>query len=795
MSTFSIHRQRAHDLADEPLTTPAPTPVEPTRTAAHQDEHIEKIVDRVAGVKPANKSRRHLGAHDLLTHLATLPGDGWAQRWRAFEQSLDGRYWLHVVLPGESDSRQRGLIGAALGLIVLDVIRPSYPWMRGSSMRLTDVTTMRDPKDGATLHQVLLDHENHPRRAAVSLRLAAQLQAFTGQHLRELDAQDLLDFTELCPGADAGRSGLGTLWRALHHLGWISHPSATLPPRRRRRGQLTCEEMVAGYGVDGELGEVLVEYLKHRTAGLDYPSRKGVARNLVKLFWRDVLDHHPDQASFAITRVQAEAWKQRIRFNEDGTPRIDPYPIMFTVRGFYLDVAQWALQDAYWAAWAAPSPIYARDLKGYAKVRREWKARGHQRTRELAPLLPQLVAQAEADRHASAAALAAAQAAGDGGVIEVDGKTWTVRQATTTSPLRIRDEVGAEVNVTFQEDFAFWSWAIIETLRHTGVRHEELLELTHLAIQPYTIPSTGETIPLIHIVPSKTDTERLILAGPELVHALAQVVSRVRDGSQDIPLTQRWDPHEKTLGPALPHLFVKRHGLEHKVISPNTIAKHIHVVAEKVENSSTGRAAHFTPHDLRRIFATDALSSGLPPHIVQVLMGHKSLATTQGYAAVYPQDVIRHHRTFIAQRRRVRPSEEYREPTPAEWAEFEAHFVTRKVSLGSCGRAYGTNCHHEHACVRCALLRPDPAQLDRLLEITSNLKDRITEAKDQGWLGEVEGLQISLTGAQHKLAQMQQQLADPDEPVLLGLPKRPRTTNEQNVQQAVAPSSPEAGLP
>lgn len=468
---------------------------------------------------------------------------------------------------------------------------------------------------------------------------------------------------------------------------------------------------------------------------------------------------------------------------------------MFTVRGFYLDVAQWALQDAYWAAWAAPSPIYARDLKGYAKVRREWKARGHQRTRELAPLLPQLVAQAEADRHASAAALAAAQAAGDGGVIEVDGKTWTVRQATTTSPLRIRDEVGAEVNVTFQEDFAFWSWAIIETLRHTGVRHEELLELTHLAIQPYTIPSTGETIPLIHIVPSKTDTERLILAGPELVHALAQVVSRVRDGSQDIPLTQRWDPHEKTLGPALPHLFVKRHGLEHKVISPNTIAKHIHVVAEKVENSSTGRAAHFTPHDLRRIFATDALSSGLPPHIVQVLMGHKSLATTQGYAAVYPQDVIRHHRTFIAQRRRVRPSEEYREPTPAEWAEFEAHFVTRKVSLGSCGRAYGTNCHHEHACVRCALLRPDPAQLDRLLEITSNLKDRITEAKDQGWLGEVEGLQISLTGAQHKLAQMQQQLADPDEPVLLGLPKRPRTTNEQNVQQAVAPSSPEAGLP
>jgi integrase len=42
----------------------------------------------------------------------------------------------------------------------------------------------------------------------------------------------------------------------------------------------------------------------------------------------------------------------------------------------------------------------------------------------------------------------------------------------------------------------------------------------------------------------------------------------------------------------------------------------------------------FTPHDFRRIFATEALGSGPPPHIVQVLMGHASSATTQGYAAI-----------------------------------------------------------------------------------------------------------------------------------------------------------------
>jgi hypothetical protein len=65
-------------------------------------------------------------------------------------------------------------------------------------------------------------------------------------------------------------------------------------------------------------------------------------------------------------------------------------------------------------------------------------------------------------------------------------------------------------------------------------------------------------------------------------------------------------------------------------------------------------------------------------------------------------------------------------------------------------------CIHEHACLRCSLLRPDPAQRPRLVEIRDNLHARIAEARQQGWLGEVDGLQISLTGAREKLAQLDQ---------------------------------------
>ena len=102
----------------------------------------------------------------------------------------------------------------------------------------------------------------------------------------------------------------------------------------------------------------------------------------------------------------------------------------------------------------------------------------------------------------------------------------------------------------------------------------------------------------------------------------------------------------------------------------------------------------------------------------------------------------------------MRPTDEYRVPTDEEWTEFLGHFERRKVSIGTCGRSFSTPCIHEHACVRCPILWPDPVQRDRLVEIRDNLHARIAEAEREGWLGEVEGLRVSLAGAEDKLAQV-----------------------------------------
>ena len=128
-----------------------------------------------------------------------------------------------------------------------------------------------------------------------------------------------------------------------------------------------------------------------------------------------------------------------------------------------------------------------------------------------------------------------------------------------------------------------------------------------------------------------------------------------------------------------------------------------------------------------------------------------TLVTLVTVAAVYPEDVITAHRAFIARRRSLRPSAEYRELAPGEWDEFIGHFELRKVELGVCTRDFGTPCVHEHACIRCPALRPDPAQRPRLVQITASLRDRIAEAHQQGWKGEVAGLEVSIAAAEQKL--------------------------------------------
>ena len=72
--------------------------------------------------------------------------------------------------------------------------------------------------------------------------------------------------------------------------------------------------------------------------------------------------------------------------------------------------------------------------------------------------------------------------------------------------------------------------------------------------------------------------------------------------------------------------------------------------------------------------------------------------------------------------------------------------------------------------------------MPRLLVIRDNLIDRIAEAEREGWLGEIEGLQVSLLGAEEKIA-LAESSARP-RTVHLGIPTVARPSPEASGEES-----------
>lgn len=800
---------------EEPLRPKTPTPRLTTPAIARPTVWIssqlsyEEIVAAVEELERGRTDsstdfrRRVAGVERLLDWLVTFPGESWQQRWHVAEVDGAGKAWTDLVPGTVSPSTHRAAVtGAAGRLILLDVIRPDYAWLY-SAVAAQPVferyRQLHDPDGFAAMHRLCAEN---PRLQSTDARYAlthlTRMLMHNGGRLSAITLTDAIESYRAQVGySSRQRSHWYTL---LLQAGILPSGSAPTIYAASRRGQLTIEEFVDRYDVQCRpIRDLFVAYLYERRPGMDYNSVRYLASKLVLLFWRDLEIHEPGIDSLHLSDDVTRRWKQRlhdvVRYgaNRVGKKRQDPYTILMAVRAFYADLSHWALQDpARWAQWAAPSPVDSRDLAGMGKMMKQSRSRMHQRTRELAPLLPRLVDAADARRNAASELLRIASKAVPGEPIRVAGTTMrravmasdpdkggTGRQGIVrVGPDDAPDNPDTWRNLTLEADRAFWTWALIETFRHTGARIEEVLEITHRSFVSYRLPSTGEVIPMLQITPSKTDKERLVVISPELAAVFAEVIHHVRAGEQHIPLLSRYDPAERVHSPKLPFLFQRRWGLRDVEMTNSYVHGLLNelVTAENITNND-GTPAKFSPHDFRRIFATEAVASGLPVHITAKILGHESIATTQTYVAIYDEQVVEHHRAFIARRRSLRPAEEYREPTDTEWDEFLGHFARRKLELGTCGRAYGTACQHEHACIRCPMLRPDPAQKDRLEQIITSLTERVAEADQRGWQGEAEGLRTSLAAAKQKLTQMQRtatNLGMPTSRKVLGRSPTPR---------------------
>ena len=260
-----------------------------------------------------------------------------------------------------------------------------------------------------------------------------------------------------------------------------------------------------------------------------------------------------------------------IRASVDGRPTVRPAPRinaadhLMAVRAFYLDLSQWAAEDpSRWGPWVAPCPIREPEASLQRKKRSHRKSRMDQRTRERLPILPVLITTlTNALRPPPTGARRTSRRRrrhvhrGGADPAPVDqqparaGKTWAEDPDT-----------GKRRDLSLGGTPSVLDMGRGEVLRHTGMRIEELTELSHHSLIHYRLPATGELVPLLQIAPSKTDTERLLVISPELADVLSAIISRVRDPTGAVPLVTAYDYHERVWNPPMPLLFQRRFGGE-----------------------------------------------------------------------------------------------------------------------------------------------------------------------------------------------------------------------------------------
>ena len=474
------------------------------------------------------------------------------------------------------------------------------------------------------------------------------------------------------------------------------------------RGQPSCEQLIDRYRIACRpVRDVLVDYLRERQPAVDFSSLQRLAYLLGKLFWADLEAHHPGidslQAAPRRRRGVEAARDHPTRRHQAATarstgPRLDGRSVLTAVRAFYLDLAEWAEDDpARWGPWAVRCPVSASDASHKKDRCTAQVPHGPPAPANGSRCCPTLVAWVAAERARTAELLAAAEHTRPGELFTAAGETLrraVLKTQTTGRVWAEEPDSGRRRDLSFEEHrgvLDLGRWSRCSATPASASRNSPNCRTTASS-------NTGCRRPESSSRCCRSPRRRPTRSGCWSSHPSSPTCwrrsSAASAATADVPLVVSYDKNERVYNPPMPLLFQWRRRLEDQPVSRDGAARIPRPRARRDRGQRRRRPPlRYTFHDFRRMFITDAILHGMPPHIAQLVAGHRDINTTMGYKAVYPEEVINGHRAFITRRRALRPSEEYRMPTDEEWAEFLGHFARRKVALGECGRSYDTAMH------------------------------------------------------------------------------------------------------
>src|SRR6476660_5081773 len=490
------------------------------------------VLDRVLAApcaldNPNSQRNRRLGVLAVLGWLRAQPGDHWQQRWRA-SGAVDQPDWRLLVGADRAKPLPHLTSGLQM-LICAEVIRPSLDWLLQFTPArhnlATEMARTRDPAAFAELAALCQGRIGLQcqQQALTNVAIIMAVKGGNVAAVRVGDCLELLAAAARTRTTNDRHAHSPLFYQLLRAHGDLGPDAPAAIEVFSGRGQPSCERLIDRYRIACRpVRDVLVDYLRARQPAVDFSTLQRLAYLLGKLFWADLEAHHPGIDSLQLPRDVAAAWKQRVltrpKITTDGGqvsgPRLDARSVLTGVRAFYLELAECSDDDpARWGPWAVRCPVSASDA-AHKKARAHRKSRMDTRTRERLPVLPTLIAWVAAERARTAELHAAAERTRPGEVFTAARTTLrraVLKTQTTGRVWAEHPDTGLRRDLSFEEHRGFWAWAVVEVLRHTGIRIEELTELSHHSLIQYRLPSTGELIPLLQIVPSKTDAERLLV--------------------------------------------------------------------------------------------------------------------------------------------------------------------------------------------------------------------------------------------------------------------------------------------
>jgi integrase len=404
-----------------------------------------------------------------------------------------------------------------------------------------------------------------------------------------------------------------------------------------------------------------------------------------------------------------------------------------TIRTFFTDIARWSLEEgSVFLGHVPPAPpLSFRDTQS-PEIARAYRMREAAMTRRVIDLereMPRIRALAS--------------------------ETWREARAAAETAACTRATARAE-------NTAFWDWALLELLVQSGLRIEEACNLTVFDILRRR-DGEGRTYFLMHVAPSKFDRARLIPIGDALGKVLSEIIRRVKRfyGLDHVPPVDNFDIHERKPLPRAPYLLQGR--TRPNMIGRTTMREMLAGLSRRAgAQTHDGQPLIVAPHDCRRVFASEHLNNGMPPHVLRELLGHERLDTVMIYAKLYPGALVEAYRRHVrGVYQSVHGPEVLKAPTIEEWDAFARSCDMRDMGTHLCALPAGEHCPRGLVCLGCVHAQPKKSAMpvfERMRASHARQLDRAERRREP--LGQLAARRLELSRIEQALRRTQELAAD-----------------------------------